>query len=39
MVTTTTGLAVPAVTDPGGLLVLSGLPRGPVGIRLTALEP
>jgi hypothetical protein len=39
MVTTTTGLAVPAVTDPGGLVVLSGLPRGPVGIRLTALEP
>jgi Cu2+-exporting ATPase len=33
------GLAVPAVTDPGGLVVLSGLPRGPVGIRLTALEP
>jgi HEAT repeat protein len=39
MVTTATGLAVPAVTDPGGLLVLSGLARGPVGIRLVALEP
>jgi hypothetical protein len=39
LVTTTTGLAVPAVTDPGGLLVVSGLPRGPVSMRLTAFEP
>ncbi len=39
MVTTATGLAVPSVTDPGGLLVVAGLPRGPVGIRLVALEP
>jgi hypothetical protein len=37
LVTTTAGGSVPALADPGGLVVVTGLPRGSVTVRLSTL--